>query len=705
MGDLAHQIDIQIIINTKFGYFTCLIYLCRKMKKLNSGFIKLLFKKKKDMAQQEVQTTEKHHIAEGVKNYLLMNTSGALLVTGYWGCGKTHYFKNEFFKEIMKDGSFIPVMVSLFGLIELKEIPERILYAYLDKVGKNAPYGRIAQFTKNIADALPVIKDYVDVDKLLGSGEGLYKIIPNNILICFDDIERAIETIKIDHIFGMINELVENKRYKVIIIANESFIQREELRFKEKVIEKTLNFMPDIVSIFRLLVYSRKDSQFSDFMLQESIITSINPYDNSVKGFIDSGLQKNLSNIRILKFAIEHFYPVFVHYLPEVEKGGQIDETTIKKLKNYWVFILAVSIEYKINNLSFEDNHNIDSYQATANFEIDLEDKPISFKNEEKDEEQEKIKKKSQADSKYTQHFLKKYFSRLSETLIFHAELYNYITAGIAIDYSVLNDYANHKFSIVDNVINPAYELLEQFLRGYWKFTNEQIVAKLQELLNYAQKGCFDDYMAYINATTYLVNFREMFDQSERDIITKVKEGIDKFTDRVEINYMTKIDIQMAEGQLYPNVIPVYKFALESIDRKLDNDFKKESGDIKSLFQTDLEQLVSKIIPQDISTTPKYFNVPILKNIDAEIIENKINTIEPNDAMYLRTLIEQRYIQIQPTINLQEEKPFLICLKESIAKIDFQKKTMSNFIIHEFLIPILDKAIARLDSISKENVS
>lgn len=649
------------------------------------------------MAEQDPQITEKHPIAEGVGNYLSMNTSGALLVTGDWGCGKTHYFKNELFNEIMEEGAYIPVMVSLFGLTELKEIPERILYAYLDKVGKNAPYGKIAQFTKNIADALPIIKDYVDVDKLLGSGEGLYKIIPNNILICFDDIERAIETIKINDILGVVNELVENKRYKVIIIANESFIQREELIFKEKVIEKTLNFLPDIVAIFSLLVRSREDSRFSDFMLQESVITSINPHDNSVKGFVDSGLQKSLSNIRILKFAIEHFYPVFTHYLAE-EQGEQIDETTIKKLKNYWVFILAISIEYKINNLSFEDNHNIDSYQATANFEIDFGDEPIPFKDEADDEEQEKIKKKSQADSKYTQQFFKKYFLRLSEAPIFYSELYNYMTAGIAINYPILNDYANNKFSIVDNVINPAHELLEQFLRGYWKFTNEQIVAKLQELLNYAQNGRFDDYMAYINATTYLVNFRDIFAQSEGDIITKVKEGIDIFTDRVEITYITKTHIQMAHGQLYPNVIPVYEYAIESIDRKLDNDFKKEADDIQQLFQTDMEQLLLKFIPQDYNTTPQYFNVPILKNIDLGIIKDRINNIEPNDAMCLKTLIEQRYIQIQPTINMQEEMPFLICLRESIANIDFQKKTMSNFIIHELLIPVLDKSIARLGS-------
>ena len=137
-------------------------------------------------------------------------------------------------------------MVSLFGIKELRELPERVLYAYLDKVGKNiSSFGKLTQFAKNIADALPIVNNYVDINKLLGTGDGLYRIIPNNVLICFDDIERAIDIIDINEILGVINELVENRDYKVIVVANEDFIKEKEchdnnkqLVFKEKVIEK-----------------------------------------------------------------------------------------------------------------------------------------------------------------------------------------------------------------------------------------------------------------------------------------------------------------------------------------------------------------------------------------------------------------------------------------------------------------------------------
>ena len=64
-------------------------------------------------------------VEDGVLNYLSMEVSGALLVTGDWGCGKTYHFKNYLFPEIRKMHR-VPVMVSLFGLKDVKELPEKI---------------------------------------------------------------------------------------------------------------------------------------------------------------------------------------------------------------------------------------------------------------------------------------------------------------------------------------------------------------------------------------------------------------------------------------------------------------------------------------------------------------------------------------------------------------------------------------------------
>ena len=73
-----------------------------------------------------------HPIIDGVINYINMNNSGALLITGNWGCGKTYYMKNTVIPYIKDNIDRNIIIVSLFGLNHLREVPERILYACRD---------------------------------------------------------------------------------------------------------------------------------------------------------------------------------------------------------------------------------------------------------------------------------------------------------------------------------------------------------------------------------------------------------------------------------------------------------------------------------------------------------------------------------------------------------------------------------------------
>ena len=50
-----------------------------------------------------VDTRLNNPVADGVFNYLNMKTSGALLVTGDWGCGKTYFLKNYLIKTLFRE--------------------------------------------------------------------------------------------------------------------------------------------------------------------------------------------------------------------------------------------------------------------------------------------------------------------------------------------------------------------------------------------------------------------------------------------------------------------------------------------------------------------------------------------------------------------------------------------------------------------------
>ena len=92
----------------------------------------------------------------------------------------------------------------------------------------------------------------------VGNNSGLLnKLIPTEkTVIILDDIERVIDTIDVHTLLGAINGLVEQRGYKVVVIANNSYMQQKgeaKLVFKEKVIEKTLVYEPDVVAIFKEL--------------------------------------------------------------------------------------------------------------------------------------------------------------------------------------------------------------------------------------------------------------------------------------------------------------------------------------------------------------------------------------------------------------------------------------------------------------------
>ena len=108
-----------------------------------------------------------HPIIEGISNYLEMKTTGALMITGHWGCGKTYFIKNEVIPYTQKVLGKNLIMVSLFGINDLSEIPERVLYAYWDAYGKDKTgfnLGRVADVIAKMADSIPKLKEYVDID-------------------------------------------------------------------------------------------------------------------------------------------------------------------------------------------------------------------------------------------------------------------------------------------------------------------------------------------------------------------------------------------------------------------------------------------------------------------------------------------------------------------------------------------------------------
>lgn len=262
--------------------------------------------------------------------------NGALLLTGKWGCGKT-FLVNQVINELNQRNDFIAVSISLFGIdsIELlhNEIKNKVFFSRgfeeTQKKSKNI-FSRIRNFSVNATDILgesfSIAKsinkaltirwqDYFNVGQYICCYRKNTKmtdhttnkkccnkkekiVIKKRLVLFFDDFERS----KLDRIelMGVINEYSENRKVKVIIIADEEKIARKKTdennietnrendnvndndtsiinyenhfnysEFKEKLISRTLKIEPDYTAVIDSIINSYEETVigYKDFLI------------------------------------------------------------------------------------------------------------------------------------------------------------------------------------------------------------------------------------------------------------------------------------------------------------------------------------------------------------------------------------------------------------------------------------------------------
>jgi hypothetical protein len=73
-----------------------------------------------------------------IKHYIEKDkTKSAIMLSGEWGTGKSHYIQHELIPELQKDGTIHCVTVSLYGLKTVNEISKSIYLELRTKILQN----------------------------------------------------------------------------------------------------------------------------------------------------------------------------------------------------------------------------------------------------------------------------------------------------------------------------------------------------------------------------------------------------------------------------------------------------------------------------------------------------------------------------------------------------------------------------------------
>lgn len=222
---------------------------------------------------------------EIVKNEIIRFISSevpeVMVIKGLWGTGKTYAWndivKNNNSSIKMPDYSY----VSLFGLQTLTDLKQEIFQNKIskEKIGNDVT---INDYVSSLDALWSTGKKWGGILKSIdkGKAEAIYNAFYlnlNSTLICIDDLERKGKNLEIRDLLGLVSQLKEQKKCKIVLIFNEdAFTEKDAQDYKElleKTIDTELAFSPtSIESLETSLKYDDKRSRYlKEFLLKFNV--------------------------------------------------------------------------------------------------------------------------------------------------------------------------------------------------------------------------------------------------------------------------------------------------------------------------------------------------------------------------------------------------------------------------------------------------
>lgn len=297
-----------------------------------------------------------------IENYLKNDkTKSAIMFIAPWGMGKSYYIQNSLIPHLEQAGDKKCVVVSLYGLNDIKEISKAIYFELRVKKigGKNEKVeaGKIIAKTllKNglstVGIDLSVQED--DLEKLYAS------IDLSDKLIILEDLERS--GISIKQVLGYVNNLVEQDGAKVLLVANENEVKdleakivkdaegkettkwvytvetEEYLKIKEKTVSDTILYLCNFDAAIQNILKMFSNSNINLCLEQKDNHGKISIVSEIRNVMADVGIY----NLRSLIFACQKTVDIFATYTAKLD---------VEFFKHVFLGNLAFSLRLKNND-------------------------------------------------------------------------------------------------------------------------------------------------------------------------------------------------------------------------------------------------------------------------------------------------------------------------------------------------------------------
>jgi hypothetical protein len=536
------------------------------------------------------------------------NTQYAILLNGEWGCGKTFYWKNEFYK-IAEENNLKVIYISLNGISDIKLLEKTLFYKLIPFFGKSDNKYLESTF-KLIGNAIDKVgKHFIDTDlNDIFKGVGIDTYSFENYIICFDDLERC--QIPIKEVLGFINNFIEHKKLKSIILSDESKISKDQTYYniKEKVIERTINFEPDIKYVVHQIIekYKIENTDYYKFLLK---------YEKVIADFF---INFEIKNIRIITFYLKSLHKIHPS-LNGVEK---------QYILEILFFTSIISNEFKLGRLISNDTNSTKGIQH-----IDMHF-PNMFKKEESFGEPLIKTPKKEEPKSYARIFYETYLTDRISDYFFYPSIYRYILSGHLKKQDLDKEIKNRYPEVISDEVNSFRKLLNYRFR---ELSNAEFTKSELKVRKYATEGKYYIYdYVQIAKFYYFFSDNNLIDLTIEDINSFLYLGLSISKKRKEIN-----------DTVFTNLM---HFGDE--DSRI-TDIKKNIKDIHNSIKNELDEIKAKDIIDIIKSdnqnvlveyfADNNFSKTVFQYLDVEQLSNAITATSNKQLFDLTEILGSRY--------------------------------------------------------------
>lgn len=549
-------------------------------------------------------------IFKTITEYLsLPKTNYAIQLNGPWGIGKTYYVTEVLKPEIenlpvpFSDKKYKFIYISLNGIKSVDEIDEILFLNSIDGV-LNVGY-RSAKWGLRIASKISP----------LGVGQGAEGELSNvakkltkleNVVLCFDDLERIDKSLSIQHILGYINSnYVEHENIKTLFISNQEKLEESNqfYKIKEKIIGRTIQYNKSIDEVLPDFIHNHyaESGKICDFYERNS--------QNILQ--ITKSIYEGV-NLRTLRFVFDSFLQV-INSCETVEKTNEIS-------LSIFINILLISEDFKNGLIN-------DPKELEMLYDLDTFGFLIPSSTEETKQE------------KYAKYFRDTYLtnSMISDLFKLHKAVGIYILTG-HLNVERLEEEIKEIYFKTKSIEEKALNIVNL----YFEFELEEVESSVEIVIKGIEKGSYKPQI-------YPRLYRTLFHFQSENII---ELDLDHLQDMFNIGINKSFELHEVEEDNYRLERNFYyafenKYHMELINKIKEKRIEK----IRKKEQYLIEEFIFSLKDVNMDKFRMYYSQikdkdNFFASMDQERLCNEIFVFSNKGISMLSTFLNEKYLRI-----------------------------------------------------------